>query len=240
MAENDRIITIPSSVGGVLYLDLDQRFLYEIPPFVAFGDCDPICCTLVMDPDQQSRDISPICPGEMGPPTPGGTPVPHNHIDGVSEGFLRELVRDSAVLHFYALYGRETTLSQFFHIVDYYSELVLEPGNSFEASDLNPDAYFEAAKRRTPYAVEEDDSPATEPIMLHRVSCLSAVIELNVPFTHQNFGRLLKTFVPPVDLGYAGMLGVDMPNSQEPYVARFPPTGIYMHICTLLLSFNFS
>ena len=40
MAENDRVITIPSSVGGVLYLDLDQRFLYEIPPFVAFGDCD--------------------------------------------------------------------------------------------------------------------------------------------------------------------------------------------------------
>ena len=234
MAENDRIITIPSPVGGILYLDLDSRFLYEIPPFTPFGDIDPICRTLVLDPEQQNRDISPNCPGEMGSSTPGEAPKPHNHIDGVSEGFLRESVRDSAVLHFYALLGKRTTLSQFFHIVDYYSELLLEPGHNFEASDLNPDAYFEAADRRTPYAVEEDDSPATTPIMLHRPSCLSDVIELNVPFTHQNFGRLLETFVPPVDLGYAGMLGKEMPDSQEPYVARFPPSGIRLCICTLL------
>ena len=226
MEANDRIVTMPSLVGGSLWLDLDRRFLYEVPPFTPFGDVDPICRTLTMSLERRKRHLPPYCPGQMASSTPGEDPRPHNHLDGVPEGFLRYSVRDHALLNFYALLGRRTTLSQFYHIADYYSELLYEPGVAHNVARLNPDRYFKAADRRTPYKVEEDDSPASEPVMYYRAGSVAVAVELNVPFIKNEFGRVMETFLPVVDLGYTDELTMELPNSREPYVTRFPPSGM--------------
>ena len=226
MAENDRLVTMPSLAGDIIWIDLDHRFLYEDQSDPSSNEEDLICCTRGGFLDPQSSCIPLGCRGQMVSSSPDEDPLPHNHDVGVPESFLRFSVLDFALLNFYALLGLRTTLSQFYHLVDYYREILDEPGTDPETDRLDPEEYFAAADRRAPYKDRDDYSSALQPAGFYRASSVTAAAELNVHFIQHNFGHVMETFVPPVDLGYAGMLDVDIPDSREPYVPRFPPSGI--------------